>query len=279
MCQVFSSISISTSTYPGYVHPRRNHLFAAAHFDDVFGRDEHAADFVLQAERGHAAFQALFDFLFKARIRMDDVPLHCRQAMIPFRRLKILKMRWTPSCTTPINGRQKNSEKENRGDHHTGRRKHVLAGRPGDLLHLHANFVQKLTRVPEAAGDSLSDSGRCSRDCIALRLVVLHFDRLRTHSPSSQHRRSRLFQFLAGEEGFEPPYPVLETGVYRWTDSPKNPKPIRPMPAPITKNYFTSLCAGVLPARIAKLLGLHPFGVLLLVLGRRVVPVFAVAAL
>jgi hypothetical protein len=36
---------------------------------------------------------------------------------------------------------------------------------------------------------------------------------------------------------------------------------------------------GVLAARVAKLFGLHAFGVLLLVLGRRVVAVFAIAAL
>jgi hypothetical protein len=36
---------------------------------------------------------------------------------------------------------------------------------------------------------------------------------------------------------------------------------------------------GVLAARIAKLSGLHAFGVFLLVLGRRVVAVFAIAAL
>jgi hypothetical protein len=41
-------------------------------------------------------------------------------------------------------------------------------------------------------------------------------------------------------------------------------------------NFFMP---GVLAARIAKLSGLHAFRVLLLVLGRRVVAVFAIAAL
>jgi hypothetical protein len=50
------------------------------------------------------------------------------------------------------------------------------------------------------------------------------------------------------------------------------------MPAPKRKllNFFVP---GVLAARIAKLPGLDAFGVLLLVLGRRVVAVFAIAAL
>jgi hypothetical protein len=48
---------------------------------------------------------------------------------------------------------------------------------------------------------------------------------------------------------------------------PKNPKLL---------NFFMP---GVLAARIAKLSGLHALGVLLLVLGRRVVAVFAIAAL
>jgi hypothetical protein len=51
------------------------------------------------------------------------------------------------------------------------------------------------------------------------------------------------------------------------------------MPAPKTATLLNFLVPGVLAARIAKLPGLHAFGVLLLVLGGRVVAVFAIAAL
>jgi hypothetical protein len=36
---------------------------------------------------------------------------------------------------------------------------------------------------------------------------------------------------------------------------------------------------GVLPARIAELFGLHPVGMLLLILRRRIIPIFAIVAL
>jgi hypothetical protein len=36
---------------------------------------------------------------------------------------------------------------------------------------------------------------------------------------------------------------------------------------------------GVLPARIAELFGFHPVGMLLLIFGRRIIPVFAIIAL
>jgi hypothetical protein len=62
-------------------------------------------------------------------------------------------------------------------------------------------------------------------------------------------------------------------------DSPKNPKPPRPMPRSKNGKLLNFLMPGVLAARIAKLSGFHAFGVLLLVLGRRVVAVFAIAAL
>src|SRR5262249_51260208 len=83
-------------------------------------------------------------------------------------------------------------------------------GRPGDLLHLHARFLQKRLRVLNRACNPL----RKLRTCSALCLFV-HFCRLRRHTSLSYSRESPLapLQFLAGEEGFEPPYPVLETGV------------------------------------------------------------------
>src|SRR6266481_1395034 len=67
-------------------HAIRNHLLAATHFDDFLRGDHHAANLVLQAERGHAALQAFFDFLLKARVGMDDVPLHAHRSLVPSRR-------------------------------------------------------------------------------------------------------------------------------------------------------------------------------------------------
>src|SRR5205085_9049213 len=68
----------------GIRHTRRNHLLAAAHFHNFFHGDHHAANLVLTIESSHAALQALFDFLFKARVGMDDVPLHSHRLLYPF---------------------------------------------------------------------------------------------------------------------------------------------------------------------------------------------------
>jgi hypothetical protein len=62
-------------------------------------------------------------------------------------------------------------------------------------------------------------------------------------------------------------------------DSPKKPKTARSEPWLQNGNLLNFLVSGVLAARIAKLPGFHTLGVLLLVLGRRVVAVFAIAAL
>src|SRR5712692_10524499 len=48
---------------------------------------------------------------------------------------------------------QKKSEKRHGGDHHPGRGIDVVAARTSDLLHLHANVVQKFARVRDRAGD------------------------------------------------------------------------------------------------------------------------------
>jgi hypothetical protein len=62
-------------------------------------------------------------------------------------------------------------------------------------------------------------------------------------------------------------------------DSPKKPKTAPPDAGSKNGKLLHFLVPGVLAARIAKLPGLHAFGVFLLVLGRRVVAVFAIAAL
>src|SRR6266849_8781404 len=124
-----------------------------------------------------------------------------------------------------VDHREKHAKKRYRGDDHPGRRDYVLPAWPGDLLHLHANIVQEFARACDRAGNFFADAGRCSGDGAALRFFVLHFDRLRGHessfSPVAQTSLSVLLidvrpanaKTLAGEEGLEPPYPVLETGV------------------------------------------------------------------
>src|ERR1700674_1534809 len=124
-----------------------------------------------------------------------------------------------------VDHRKEHAKESHRGDHHPGGRDDIFAARPGYLLHLHANVVQEFARVRDRAADFFADSGRCSGDGVALRFFVLHFCRLRGHessfSPVEQTFLSVLFicvrpanaKTLAGEEGLEPPYPVLETGV------------------------------------------------------------------
>src|ERR1700722_10852474 len=118
------------------------------------------------------------------------------------------------SLDQPVDHRQKNAEERHRRDHDGGGRDDFFAARPSDCLHLQANVVQKLTRLLDRAGDLTADFARSSADT-ALRIVVFHFYRLRSHRSSSLLHRLAPGpdQSLAGEEGLEPPYPVLETGV------------------------------------------------------------------
>jgi hypothetical protein len=62
-------------------------------------------------------------------------------------------------------------------------------------------------------------------------------------------------------------------------DSPKKPQTAPPDACSKNGKLLNFFVPGVLAARIAKLPGLHTLGVLLLVLRRRVVAVFAIAAL
>src|ERR1700741_250978 len=118
-----------------------------------------------------------------------------------------------------------------------------------------------------------------------------------------------LHRILAGEEGFEPPYPVLETGVLTVGRLPFTVSPISGrrvihrltdelkllFPAPALQFLFPSapslrmkpligpslcfLVRRVLAARATKLLCLHALRVLLLVFGCGVVPVLALTTL
>src|SRR5277367_2135166 len=127
----------------------------------------------------------------------------------------------------PIHNRQKYPEEENRRDHHAGRRNYVLAARPGHLLHFHAHVVQKLARVVHRAGDLLADSRRRPGDCVALRLFVLHFDRLRGHSSSSQDRRWRPSLISGRGGGTRTPIPGFgDRSPNRWT-TPLYPEPAK----------------------------------------------------
>src|SRR4029077_21207255 len=110
---------------------------------------------------------------------------------------------------------------------------HIIFARPRYLLHLHAHVVKKFARVRYRAANALANPRRRPGYGVAARFVVLHFYRLRGHktlftsrsaqplAPSFRFRRRLICrcicaltgrQTLAGEEGFEPPYPVLETG-------------------------------------------------------------------
>src|SRR4029077_17226833 len=112
----------------------------------------------------------------------------------------------------------------------------------------------------------------------------------RTSGPAISPSR----EFLAGEEGLEPPYPVLETGVLavgrlpftlsqrsgRRVDSSKNLlRFFSPGPISSGRPLLHFLVSRVFPARIAKLLGFQTLGMLLLILRRRVIPVLAITAL
>src|ERR1700676_3196505 len=140
-----------------------------------------------------------------------------------------------PSLHQPVDYRQKQAKEKHRGNHYRGRRNHVILARPRYLLHFHAHVVHEFARVRNRSGTPLADSRGRSRDSVAARLFVLHFYRLRGHKNPlhfrnrSAHRSALLDsarplvrrcyralserRTLAGEEGFEPPYPVLETGV------------------------------------------------------------------
>src|SRR4029077_14352657 len=131
----------------------------------------------------------------------------------------------------------------------------------------------------DGAANFLADSGRRPRDCVALRLAVLHFDRLRGHSSSSQNRRHRLLLISGRGGGIRTPIPGFgDRSPNRWTTPLKTQN--RSARCLLQNGMLLNfLVPRVLAARIAELPGLYAFGMLLLVLSRRVVAVFAIAAL
>src|SRR5437899_5389829 len=64
-----------------------------------------------------------------------------------------------------VHHREKHPKERHRGNDHPCGRHHVFAARPGDLLHLYANVVQKFTR----AGDRTRHLFRQRRACSTLR--------------------------------------------------------------------------------------------------------------
>src|SRR5882724_6796689 len=84
-------------------HPRRNHLLAATHFHDIFHRNQHAADLVLQTESSHTAFEAFLYLLLEARIGVNDVPLHAHGSLVlfPFRVCKYNLFYFRVCITSP----------------------------------------------------------------------------------------------------------------------------------------------------------------------------------
>ena len=85
---------------------------------------------------------------------------------------------------------------------------------------------------------------------------------------------------LAGEEGFEPPHPVLETGglplnLLPFTLSSRHRRVLRADSIPL---FHFTVCS-MLSARGAEFFGLHSIRMLLLVLCCCVVPILAIVAL
>src|SRR6267142_5975696 len=95
-----------------------------------------------------------------------------------------------------VNYFEKYTEERHGGDNHPGGRNHVFAARPGDLLHLHTNVVQKFACVRHRAADFFANSGCCSGDGVALFFAVLHFDRLRGHESSFSPERQAFLPVL-----------------------------------------------------------------------------------
>src|SRR5215470_13354454 len=123
----------------------------------------------------------------------------------------------------PIHHGQEHAEKEDGDNHYARRGDDVIAARPSNLLHLHAHVVQELPGLRDAAGNpSAKRAGRLGDS--PLGGFISYFYSLRSHTDLLPDRRQAC-PSLAGEEGFEPPYPVLETGVLTVGRLPSNRLP------------------------------------------------------
>src|ERR1700687_5396092 len=128
-----------------------------------------------------------------------------------------------------IHQKEKQPEEKYGDDDHAGGGDDVRLGRPGYLANFHAHFVHE----SQQAVPLVLRANQRARAACAARIFVSHFYRRRHQFPPSSFA-SKAFAAaplaeMAGEEGFEPPHPVLETG-----GLPLNLLPCRP--------YLTSLC-------------------------------------
>src|ERR1700744_5509286 len=142
-----------------------------------------------------------------------------------------------PALHEPINNREKNAEERDGRDHHRGGRDDFFATRPGDCLHLQADVVQKLTRFLNGAGDLTADLARASADS-ALRIVVFHFYRLRSHRSSQPNRLAPAPGSNSGRGGgIRTPIPGFgDRSPNRWTT------PLYPEPAPSGRRVNSASC-------------------------------------
>src|SRR5437762_9215358 len=223
------------------------------------------------------------------------IPIGCSSPSHTNSHTKLLENRLDDALHTQIHQPEKNSEKRHGNHNNPGRRNHVLARGPGDLLHLHASVVDKLAHLRKRAGDF----ARKVRAHPALRFIVFHFYRLRRHKASSLPRSGLApappfrFHAPAGLGARLTPLRALNSGrgggirtpipgfgdrsPNRWT-TPLNSIPVCPANPPKQK-LFHFLVRRLLAARIAKLLSFQTLRMFLLVLRRGVVAVLAFAAL
>jgi hypothetical protein len=158
---------------------------------------------------------------------------------------------------TRIHEEKENSEKRHRGDHHGGRRNHIVPRRPGHLLHFDPNFVKELAPALRRIDQPLKKTRLSAISIVApsrFRSFRHLFHRCAFIVPLPRSHfihfrvRALLLAFarptnLAGEEGIEPPHPVLETGglplnLLPYTRSP----PATRLALRCALPYFTSRC-------------------------------------
>jgi hypothetical protein len=193
-----------------------------------------------------------------------------------------------------IHKEKENSEKRHRGDHHRRRRYHIVPRRPGHFLHLDPNFVQELAPALRRIDQPLKKTRLSAISIVApsrFRCFRHLFHRCAFIVPLPRscladcRARARLLAFarptnLAGEEGLEPPHPVLETGGLPLNLLPYTHSPPATGPALRCRASLLHFAMhGVFPAAVAKFLRLQALGMFLPVLGGRVVPVLAIVAL
>src|SRR5579862_4649212 len=170
MCQVFSSRSISTSTYPGY-DMRDEITFLPPRISIVSSIGIRTRPILSWSVNASTRLSRL-SFTFFSKPEYVWMMYHC--IAIGFYDLsnsKNFEHVRNAALYQPVNYREKYAEERDCRDHHGRGRDDFFAARPSDLLHLQADVVQKLTRLLDCAGDLTADLARASADS-ALRIVV-----------------------------------------------------------------------------------------------------------